>query len=257
MVNAAFDVEGHAGYVTIQREEKLNAMDSATKEAIIDRLEAHRDDEAVRVVVLRSAGDRAFCAGGDVEEIPETDYSLEYFTKSWERLFETMRRIGIPTVAKIDGITLGGGFDLMLHTDIAIAADDARIGQPEIDLGIVNHFSPPMLLEQVGLRKTLDLLMTGETVSGADAEDIGLVTRSVPQAELDAEIERTVETLVEKSPRIMRKLKEGIYASAGLSPDAARTHLERVSLESARTDPDYREGVNAHIEERDPDWTVE
>lgn len=257
MANATFTVENHAGYVTIEREAKLNAMDSATKEAIIDELEAYREDDDVRAVVIRSAGDRAFCAGGDVNEIPEVEYSLQYFTESWERLFRTMRDIGMPTVAKIDGITLGGGFDLMLHSDFAIATDDARIGQPEIDLGIVNHFSPPMLLQQVGLRKTMELMMTGETISGTEAADIGLVTRSVPREAIDDEVASLVETLVNKSPRIARKVKEGIYASANMAPDAAKDHLEHVSLDSARTDPDYREGVDAQLENRDPDWKVE
>lgn len=257
MVNATFTVEGHAGYITIEREEKLNAVDSETKNAIVEKIDAFRDDDSVRVVVLRSEGDRAFSAGGDVQEIPEVDYSLRYFTESWEKLFRTMKDCGMPTVAKVDGITLGGGFDLMLHTDIVIAADDAQLGQPEIDLGIVNHFSPPKLLQQVGFRKTVELLLTGETISGADAADIGLVTRSVPRERLDREVDELVETLANKSPRIAKKVKEGIYTSANMAPDAAKDHLESVSLESARVDPDYREGVDAHLEDREPDWTVE
>lgn len=257
MVNASFAVENHAGYITIEREEKMNSVDSETKNAIIEKIETYRDDDEVRAVVIRSEGDQAFSAGGDVQEIPEVDYSLSYFTESWAELFRTMRDSGMPTVAKVDGITLGGGFDLMLHTDIVVAADDARIGQPEIDLGIVNHFSPPKLLQQVGFRKTIELLLTGETISGAEAADIGLVTRSVPREELDDEIESLVGTLVNKSPRIVKKLKEGIYASSNMAPDAATSHLERVSLESARVDPDYREGVGAYLENRDPSWKVE
>lgn len=257
MVNATFTVENHAAYVTIKREEKLNAMDTETKQTIIEELEGYREDDAVRAVVIQSEGDRAFCAGGDVQEIPAVDYSLEYFTESWEQLFQTMRDLGMPTVAKVDGITLGGGFDLMLHADFVIAVDDARIGQPEIDLGIVNHFSPPMLLQQVGLRKTMELMMTGETISGAEAADINLVTRSVPREALDEEVESLVKTLVNKSPCVMKKLKEGIYATTNMAPDAAKAHLESVSLESARIDPDYREGIDAQLEDREPDWKIE
>ncbi|USZ73617.1 enoyl-CoA hydratase/isomerase family protein [Natronosalvus halobius] len=257
MVNATFTVENHAAYVTIEREDKLNAVDSETKRAIIDELDAYKTDDAVRAVVLQSAGDKAFSAGGDVKEIPEVDYSLQYFTESWDELFTTMRNLGMPTIAKVDGITLGGGFDLLLRSDFVIAADNAHIGQPEVDLGIVNHFSPPMLLQQVGLRKTFELLMTGETISGAEAADIGLVTRSVPRDQLDEEVDGLVETLVNKSPRIIKKLKDGIYASTNMTPDAAERHLERISLESARNDPDYREGVDAHLNDRDPEWVVE
>lgn len=257
MVNADFTVDDYAAYITVRREEKLNAIDTPTKNEMIDRLREYKDDEEVRVVVFQSEGDRAFCAGGDVQEIPETDYSLKHFTDSWEELFATMRNLGVPTVAKVDGVALGGGFDWLLHTDFVIAASDAELGQPEIDLGIVNHFSPPMLLEQVGFRKTMELLLTGETISAAEAAEIGLVTRSVPRKELDDEVDSLVDTLVNKNPRIAAKVKEGIYTSLELSPSAARSHLEEVSLESARTDPDYREGVDAQLEGRDPDWTVD
>lgn len=257
MVYAAFDVESGGGYVTVQREEALNAIDTPTKEAIIDRLRAWRDDDAVRAVVFRSEGDRAFCAGGDVREIPEVDYSLSYFTESWAELFETMRTLGKPTVAKVDGYALGGGFDLVLHTDVPIAAHDATLGQPEVGLGIVNHFSPPLLLESVGRKKTMDMMLTGEPISGREAARAGLVSRSVPREELDETVETVVAAIAAKSPRIVRKLKEGIGTVAEMSPTAGQDHLERVSLESARVDPDYREGVDAQLEDREPEWPDE
>lgn len=257
MVNASFDVENHAAYVTIEREEKLNAVDSETKHAIIDKLDTYRTDDSVRAVVFQSEGDEAFSAGGDIEEIPAVDYSLEYFTESWEILFTKMCNLGIPTIAKVDGITLGGGFDLMLHCDFVVAADDARIGQPEVDLGIVNHFSPPKLLEQVGFRKTMELMLTGETISGAEAADIGLVTRSVSHDELDDAVAGLADTLINKSPRVLGKLKAGIYTSTNMSPESAKSHLEQVSLEAARQDPDFREGVDAHIADREPEWRVD
>lgn len=257
MVNASFAIENHAAYVTVEREEKLNAIDSETKQAIIEELQSYQDDDDVRAVVIQSDGDRAFSAGGDLQEIPEVDYSLKYFTESWEKLFSTMRNVGLPTVAKVDGITLGGGFDLMLHSDFVVAAADARIGQPEVDLGIVNHFSPPKLLGQVGLRKTMEMMMTGDTISGSEAADIGLVTRSVPAEELDDEVDELVSTLVNKSPRTLKKLKEGIYASANMAPDAAKDHLENISLTAAREHDDYREGVDAQLEDREPRWTTD
>lgn len=257
MVNATFSIEDYVATVTIEREEKLNAVDSETKQTIINKLNEYNEDDDVRAVVFQSAGDRAFSAGGDVNEIPEVDYSLEYFTDSWDDLFTTMRHIDIPTIAKVDGITLGGGFDLMLRADFVVAADDASIGQPEVDLGIINHFSPPMLLQQVGLRKTFEIMMTGETMSGAEAADIGLVTRSVPRDQLDDEVDNLANSLIKKSPRVIKKLKNGIYASTNMHPDAAERHLERVSLESARVDPDYREGVDALLEDREPEWVPE
>jgi len=256
MGNASFAVEEHVGYVTIEREEALNAIDSPTKAEIIETLKGWRAGDEVHVVVVRSEGDRAFCAGGDLKEVRELDYSLKAFTDTWEELFEVLTTMGAPTVARVDGYALGGGFDLMLHCDFVVAADDAMLGQPEVGLGIVNHFSPPMLLQTVGLRKTMELLLTGEMVSGAEAERIGLVTRSVPRDELDEAVDSLVDSLLAKSPRIVAKVKRGLYTSLDLSPSAARAYLEAVALESARVDPDYREGVAAQLEGREPDWAA-
>lgn len=254
MVNASFTVADAVGYVTIDRPEKLNAIDLPTKRAIIDHLEDYRDDDDVRVVVFRSAGDGAFSAGGDLGEVVESDYQLTPFTESWEELFELMHALGKPTVAKVDGYALGGGFDMVLHTDIVVASEDAKFGQPEIDLGLVNHFSPPLLHRTVGLRKTLEVMMLGEHIPAKKAEEMGLVTRCVPHDDLDDEVADVVETLKEKPPRIMKKLKDAIYDSLEMSPASGRDHIERVAVESVREDPDHPEGVDAVLDGRDPDW---
>lgn len=253
MVNAGFAIDDGIARIELQRPEALNAVDMPTKREIIERVRSYKDDDSVRVVVFQSEGD-TFCAGGDLDEVKESDYALEPFTDSWEELFEAMMNLGKPTVARIDGYTLGGGFDLMLHTDIPIAAADAQIGQPEVGLGIVNHFSPALLPEKVGLTKTLDMLLTGETISGEEAARLGLVARSVPGEELDDEVNSVAESLADKSPRVLRKIKDGLYATAEMSPRASRSYLEAISLEAARTDPDYQEGVDAQLEDREPEW---
>lgn len=254
MVNASFTVADAVGYVTIDRPEKLNAIDLPTKRAIIDHLEDYRDDDDVRVVVFRSAGDGAFSAGGDLGEVVESDYQLTPFTESWAELFELMHALGKPTVAKVDGYALGGGFDMVLHADIVVASEDAKFGQPEIDLGLVNHFSPPLLHRTVGLRKTLEVMMLGEHIPAEKAEEMGLITRCVPHDDLDDEVEDVVETLKEKPPRIMKKLKDAVYDSLEMSPASGRDHIERIAVESVREDPDHPEGVDAVLDGREPDW---
>ena len=253
MVDANFTVEEGIARIELDRPEALNAVEMPTKRAIIEQVRSYKDDDDVRVVVFQSAGD-AFCAGGDLQEVVDHDFALEPFTDSWEELFEAMMNLGKPTVARIDGYTLGGGFDLMLHTDIPIAAADAQLGQPEVGLGIVNHFSPPMLQETVGLTKTLDMMLTGEMISGEEAARLGLLARSVPPEELDDEVDSVAESLAAKSPRVLRKLKDGIYATAEMSPRAGRSYLEAIALDAARNDPDYREGVEAQLEDREPEW---
>lgn len=254
MVNASFSVEDGVGFVTIERAEKLNAIDLPTKQAMIDHLEDYRDNDDVRVVLFQSAGDTAFSAGGDLEEVVERDFALKPFTESWDELFTLMQHLGKPTVAKVDGYALGGGFDLVLHTDIVVAAEDAMLGQPEIDLGLVNHFSPPMLQELVGFRKTVELMMLGEQVTGEEAAEMGLVSRAVPAENLDDEVAAVTEELKSKPPRIMKKLKEALYTSLEMSPSSGRNYVERISTESVRVDPDHPEGVAAQREGREPDW---
>ena len=254
MVNADFTVRDAVATVTIDREEALNAVDTETKLAITERLESYREDDDVRAIVFESAGDRAFVAGGDLEEVPEVDFDLSYHTETWEALFDTMTRLGKPTVAKVDGWALGGGFDLLLYTDIVIAADDAMIGQPEVGLGILNHFSSAMLPSLVGLRKTMELMLTGDPVTGTEAAEMGLVTRSVPREELDETVDRIVESILENPSPIVGAVKEAIYSSIDLGPSAARQHVGTHSLSSARSEPYYEEGVRAQLEDREPDW---
>lgn len=253
MVNASFDREDGIVRIELQRPEKLNAVDLPTKREITDRIRGYRGDDRVRVVVLQSEGD-AFCAGGDIEEVREHDFALQPFTDTWQDLFDAMRTLGKPTVARIDGYALGGGFDLLLHTDIPIAAHEARLGQPEVGLGIVNHFSPPLLLERLGLPTTLDMMLTGEMITGREADRLGLVARSVPADELDDTVDAVAQRLAAHSPRVVRTLKDGIYATLEMSPRAGQAYLEPISLHAARTDPDYREGISARLEDREPDW---
>lgn len=254
MVNAAFDIEDEIAYVTVQREEALNAIDTPTKIEITEKLDKYQGNDNVKAVVFQSEGDQAFIAGGDLKEVPEVNFDLSYHTETWEDLFNTMTRLGKPTIARVDGWTLGGGFDFLLHTDIVIAADEAKIGQPEIGLGIVNHFSPAMLPDLVGLRKTMELMLTGDPITGDEAAEIGLVTRSVPHEDLDDEIEDILDSIRENPAQITKHVKDAIYATLDMGPTTARHHIETRSLESARTEPYYEEGVRAQLEDRDPKW---
>jgi len=256
MVNATFSVADGVARIRVEREEALNSIDLETKEEIIERLGEHDDDEDVRAVLFETAGEKAFSAGGDLKEVVEEDFALEPFTESWDRLFTRMTTIDPPTVAKLDGFTFGGGFDLMLHTDIVVAAEDAKIGQPEVNLGIVNHFSPAFLPPAIGTKKTLDLLLTGDPITGAEAKELGLVARAVPAEELDAEVESVLSSLKSHSPEILSRIKSVVYEGIEMSPSAARDHAENVAHEAAEG-PWMREGVEAQLEKRDPSWAYE
>lgn len=253
MVNATFSVADGVGRIRIEREDALNSIDLETKEEIIETLSAYEDDDEVRAVLFESAGETAFSAGGDLKEVVEQDFALEPFTESWGRLFTRMTTLDTPTVAKVDGYTFGGGFDLILHTDVVVAAEDAQIGQPEVNLGIVNHFSPALLPPTVGLKKTLDLLLTGDPITGEKAAELGLVSRAVPPADLDDEVESVLDSLTSHSPEILSRIKSTVYEGVEMSPSAARSHAENVAHETAEG-PWMREGVEAQLEKREPEW---
>lgn len=251
-----FDVTDGIATVEFQRPEALNAVTTEMKAAVIDHVREWSDDSDVRAILFRGDGD-AFCAGGDIKEVPEVDYSLSHFTESWAELFDALRTCGMPTVAQVEGACLGGGFDLMLHCDFVVATDDATLGQPESKLGIVNHFAPPMLREMIGWRRAMELVMTGEPVDGETAAEIGLVTRSVPTEDIGEAVDALLDSLAAKSPRVLRKLKRGMYESMDMPPAAAKDHLGRIAHEAVRTDPDYREGIDAQLEGREPEWEPE
>lgn len=253
MTHAEFAVEEHVGTITIDRPEALNAIDLDTKAEMVATLEEWRDDDDVRAVCFESAGD-AFSVGGDLKEVEELDFALQPFTKSWRELFETMVTLGKPTVAKVDGYTMGGGFDLVLHTDLVIAGENARFAQPELKLGILNHFSPALLPGTVGIKKTLELMMTGDPITATEAAECGLITKAVPAAELDGVVDSYLESLVAKPPGVMAELKDAIYTSADMAPTAARDHVESRALRQAREEGWMREGVEAQLEDRDPEW---
>lgn len=256
MVNAAFEIAEGVGRITIEREEALNSIDLETKEAIIDRLAAYRENDEVRAVLFESEGDRAFSAGGDLKEVEERDFALEPFTESWERLFDAMTRLPKPTVAKVDGYTFGGGFDLILHTDIVVASEDAHIGQPEVNLGIVNHFSPALLPRSVGMKRALDMLLTGDPITGAEAAEAGLVSRAVDAQELDDEVEAVLDSLRSHSPAVLGQIKSAVYEGMEMSPRAAQANADAVAHDP-ELQPLMREGVESQLEDRPPSWAFD
>lgn len=254
MSTVSFEKEDGVGRIVFENPEKRNALTLEMKLEIIELLEASRNDEAVSVIILESGGTRAFCSGGDLQEIPENDFRLKEFFDSWEQLFETLRTVELPVIAKVDGWTLGGGFDMLLHIDIVICDEEAMLGQPEIGVGVLNPFSASMLPELIGLRKSMELMLTGEPISGCEAERIGLVTRSVPSDELADEVMEMAEKLQQYSPRVLALTKKSLYDSAQMEPISAYHHLKERSLKHARDDPDYMTGIEAQLSGSEPEW---
>jgi enoyl-CoA hydratase len=196
--------------LTLNRPEKLNALDSALVEALSDALGQTAEDAGVRVVVIAGAG-RSFCAGYDLSEESGAESALDGLTNSLDRLFEIFDHPR-PIIAEVHGHCLAGGCDLMMMCDLAVASDDAVFGQPEIRFGstVVAQVMPWL----IGARRAKELIMTGhDRLDAAEAHRIGLVNRVVPRQDLEAETMRLARELAVVDPAVMSLTKRAINRS--------------------------------------------
>jgi enoyl-CoA hydratase len=238
--------------ITINRPETLNALDMDTL-ADLERIvsQAERDD-AVRVVVFTGAGNRAFVAGGDIADL-NSRQGLAHYLELGERLpdvFRHIERLDKPTIAAVNGWALGGGTELLLCTDIRIAAASAKFGLPEINLGLFpGAGGSQRLIRQIPLCKAKELMFTGERISAADAERLGLINKVVEDASLMTEALALADAIAGKSPLVLKLLKRAMADGDEMPLRAALRHEQAVIglvLDSA----DAHEGCSAFLEKR-------
>jgi enoyl-CoA hydratase len=235
--------------VTISRPEVRNALDAETMAGIGEALVAAEQDGDVRAVVLTGAGDRAFCAGMDLRAFaaggPTVDESrpgLEVFT---ERVFPK------PIIAAVNGAAVAGGFELMLACDLAVAADHARFGLPEVKRGLVAAGGGTNLPRRIPLALAMELALTGETVDAARARQLGLVNRVVPGAEVLTEALALAATIARNGPMALRVTKELLV---GQARGASRAEIAAAAA-PVFASADAKEGAVAFAEKREPRWT--
>ncbi|MCU0271404.1 MAG: enoyl-CoA hydratase/isomerase family protein, partial [Acidimicrobiales bacterium] len=186
--------------LTINRPERRNALSWSVVGELRRRVAEARVDPAVRVLVLTGAGDRAFCAGADLSGMAAGAGYLDLHDARGElaSLFGALWDLGKPTIARVRGFALAGGMGLALACDLVVAADDARFGTPEIDVGLWPYMITVPLVRSMPPKKALELMMTGRRVDAAEAERIGFVTTVVPVDELDAAVDELAATLAAK-----------------------------------------------------------
>ena len=245
---------GGVRILTIDRREKRNALNAEVREALVRAFDEAEADSDVRVVVLTGAGDQAFVAGADVGEFagrsPLEQRRAMRPPTLYDRVWESPR----PTIAMINGWCLGGGCELALACDLRIASDTARLGQPEIRLGILPGGGATQRLPRlVGYGKALQMILSGEVLDAISAYEIGLLDDVVPAAELR---ERTLEvagTMADKSPITLALAKRAVRAAYEMPLSAGLEH-ERDLFALAFATEDKEEGVRAFLEKRKPEW---
>ncbi len=245
------DREDRVAVVTVDRQEALNALDLPTLTQLRDEFRELADDEDVRVVILTGKGDRAFIAGADIKYMSGLDVEQ---AKAWgalghesARLLETMPK---PTIAAVNGFALGGGCELALACDIRYAASSAKLGQPEVNLGIIPGWGGTQRLARVcGLGIAKELIFTGRTVGAEEALRIGLVN-AVHDPVLDKARETAV-MLATKSPVSLRVMKRLANLALGGDHDA-NLDAEGESFGELFASEDAKEGLRAFAEKREP-----
>jgi enoyl-CoA hydratase len=242
--------DGAVAVLTINRPEKRNALNAQVRAELVDALDLLRDDDAVRVLVVTGAGEKAFVAGADIAEFAERTPLEQRAAMTGRRVFDEVAAYPKPVIAMIQGFCLGGGCELALACDVRIAADTARLGQPEINLGIIPGGGGTQRLPRVvGTGQAMRLVLSGEIIGAAEALRIGLVDVVHPAAELR---ERTMEMargMAAKSPVALRMAKSAVRAAAEM-PMTAGLAYETELFVTCFASEDKREGVSAFLEKR-------
>jgi enoyl-CoA hydratase len=244
----------HIAVVTINRPKVLNALDVPTLlelEAAFDRVERNDD---VRVIIITGAGERAFVAGGDIADLNSRNGLAHYreFAEIVHRVFRKIEICDKPTIAAVNGYALGGGTELVLATDIRILAENARLGLPEITLGLFpGAGGTQRIIRQVPPCRAKEIMFTGEQISAAEAVAIGLANKVVPQQNVLAEARTLAAKIAAKSPLVLKLLKRTLTNGADM-PLSAALPYEQSMIGLVLDTNDAHEGCSAFLEKRAP-----
>ncbi len=250
----AHDAEG-VRTLTVDRPERLNALDRHTLQALDDAFAAAAADTQVRVVVLTGAGPKAFVAGADIAEMNQLGpIEAREFSLLGQRLMRRIERMSKPVVAAVNGYALGGGLELAMCCHLRVAADSARLGQPEISLGLLPGFGGTQrLLRLCGRAAALELCLLGAPVEAARAQQLGLVNRVVPAAELEAEVRALAARLAAAAPLALRAILDAVIVGGECAIEEG-LQFETAQFALLFATEDMREGTGAFLEKRTPQF---
>ncbi len=250
------EVDGNIATLTINRPETLNALDVPTVLELERAFAELEDRDDVRAIIVTGAGDRAFVAGGDIADLNSRQGLAHYneFGEVVHRVFRQIELSDTPTIAAVNGFALGGGTELLLSLDIRILADTARLGLPEITLGLFpGAGGTQRLIRQVPLCRAKEIMFAGDHISAEEAVAIGLANKVVPKAELMAEARAMAEKVAAKSPLILKLLKRTLNAGGDMPLASAIQHVQAM-IGLVLDSEDAHEGCTAFLEKRAADF---
>jgi enoyl-CoA hydratase len=241
--------------LVVDRAERLNAFDSSMVVEMSSALTRLNDDEAVRVVILTGAGEKAFISGGDVAEMRDLEFAdADRFVYAGQELTRQIERMGKAIIAAVNGYALGGGTEIALACDIRIASDRAVFGLPEVTLGLLPGWGGTQrAVRLLGRGLALELILTGRRVTADEALRMGLVNRVVPAADLMSAAREIAALISSNSPVAVRQAKKAILRGSDASLEQGLT-IEAEAWLYLIAHPDRREGLSALLEKRPPRW---
>ncbi|KAF0152053.1 MAG: paaG [Ignavibacteria bacterium] len=254
--NIFFEVKNNIGLVTINRPEKLNALNDETLDDLKKCFSSIKEDYAVNVVIITGAGEKAFVAGADISEIHKLNViAAKHFSEKGQSVFNLIEKLGKPVIAAINGYALGGGCELALACHIRVASETAKFGQPEVNLGIIPGYGGTQRLTRlVNSGRASELILTGDIIDANEAMRIGLVNKVYPSTELIAEAIKLAEKISSKAQIAVSMSLRSIVSCDELSETEGQ-NLESGMFALCCGTEDFKEGTSAFLEKRKPNFT--
>lgn len=250
-----YQTEGGRATITIDDPERRNPMSVETMSGLFESTGKAVEDQEVRVIVYTGAGEKAFSAGGDLSgEFVDDPIGLHRSRGVLADLFRLMMTGGKPTVARVNGDALAGGFGLAVACDITVCVDDARLGTTEVRVGLWPMMISALLARVMPHKAALELMLTGRIIDPEEAQRLGAVSRVVPRHRLDETVDEVVKGLISASPAALMLGRDSFYGMADTDLDTALDRLQGGLTETAMTE-DAREGITAFLEKRPPNWS--
>ncbi|GAP67419.1 enoyl-CoA hydratase/carnithine racemase [Mizugakiibacter sediminis] len=253
--NLALADRGAVRTITVNRPDKLNALNRETLNELSLAFAQARHDDAVRVVVLTGAGDKAFVAGADIAEMNTlTPLQAQAFSQAGQQLMLAIERLGKPVIARVQGYALGGGMELAMACHLRVASEKARFGQPEINLGLIPGFGGTQrLLRLAGRGAALELCLGGAQIDAQRACQLGIVGRVVAPEQLDAAVDALADQLAAAAPHALAGILDAVIQGGECALDQGLAH-ETQAFALCFSTEDMREGTRAFLERRKPNF---
>jgi enoyl-CoA hydratase len=253
--NLITDIRNGIGYITINRPDKLNALNKSTIDELSHAMQAMDNDKSAGVIILTGSGEKAFVAGADISEF--ASFSVEegknLSRQGHEKLFNVAEKLGTPVIAAVNGFALGGGLELAMSCHIRVASDNARMGLPEVSLGVIPGYGGTQRLARlVGKGRALELICTAGMIKADEAWRMGLVNHLVPQPDLMAKCEEIAMAILKNSPMAIASAIRAV--NAGYQPATDGMMVEIDEFGRCFGTEEFREGTGAFLEKRKPSF---